>query len=139
MVLGTPAYMSPEQAGGRIREIGPTTDIHALGAILYEMLSGRKPYGGGTPMEMLRQVQEFIPEPPSRWRSGLPRDLDAVCLRCLEKEPKRRYASAAALADDLERFLSRQPVTARPLGAWDRLLRLLSFKKSRAGQYPSNR
>jgi serine/threonine protein kinase len=150
-IMGTAAYMSPEQARGEIREIGPATDIHALGAILYEILSGRKPYGGGTPMETLMQVQAYQPEPPSRWRPGLPRDLDAICLKCLEKAPARRYSTAAALADDLERFLAGQPIkvrppilaeqatTARPPGAWDRLRHLLSFKRSVASQDPPAR
>ena len=132
-IMGTPSYMSPEQARGEIRRIGPATDIHALGAILYELLAGRRPFEGGTLAEMLMQVREYQPEPPSRWRPGLPRDLDAICLKCLEKEPERRYSTAAALADDLERFLAGKPITARPPGAWDRLRRLFSSKKSLAG------
>jgi serine/threonine protein kinase len=128
-VMGTVSYMSPEQSRGEIDRIGFATDIHALGAILYELLAGRRPFQGGTAMELLMQVQTYQPEPPSRWRPGLPRDLDAICLKCLEKEPERRYSTAGALADDLERFLAGQPVTARPLGAWERLRRLFSFKK----------
>jgi serine/threonine protein kinase/uncharacterized caspase-like protein len=135
-IMGTPSYMSPEQTRGEIDRIGPATDIHALGAILYEMLAGRRPFRGGTTMELLRQVEAYQPEPPSRWRPGLPLDLDAICLKCLEKEPKRRYSTAEALADDLERFLARQPVMARPPRAWDRLRRFFSFKKSAARQDP---
>ncbi len=135
-IMGTPSYMSPEQAGGEIDRIGPATDVHALGTILYELLAGRRPYGGGTAMEMLMQVQRYQPEPPSRWRLGLPRDLDAICLKCLEKVPERRYSSAAALADDLERFLAQEPIKARPPGAWARLRRLFSPKKSLAAQDP---
>jgi serine/threonine protein kinase len=138
-IMGTPAYMSPEQARGEIREIGPATDIHALGAILYELLSGRKPYGGGTPMEMLMQVREYKPEPPSRWRPEISRGLDAICLKCLEKEPARRYSTAGALADDLDRLLAGKPIGARPSGAWDRLRRLFSSKNSAAGQNPPPR
>ena len=129
-IMGTPAYMAPEQAGGEIGRIGPGTDIHALGAILYEMLAGCRPFGGDTLMEMLMQVLEYQPEPPSRWRPGLPRDLDAICLKCLEKDPDRRYSTAAALADDLERFLAGKSITARLAGAWDRLRRLFSPKRS---------
>ena len=121
MIMGTPSYMSPEQASGEIRRIGPATDIHALGVILYELLAGRRPFEGGTPMEMLMQVQAYQPEPPSRWRPGLPRDLDAICLKCLEKDTERRYSTAAALADDLERFLAGQAdhsAAARCLGSF---------------------
>jgi serine/threonine protein kinase len=124
VIIGTPSYMSPEQARGEIRRIGPATDVHALGAILYELLARRKPFEGGTAMEMLMQVREYQPEPPSRWCPGLARDLDAICLKCLEKEAERRYPTAADLADDLERFLARKPITARPRGAWERLRRL---------------
>ncbi len=136
MVMGTPSYMSPEQARGEIRTIGPATDVYGLGAIFYEMLAGRRPFKGGTPMETLMQVREYQPEPPSRWRPGLPRELDAICLKCLEKAPERRYSTAADLADDLARFLARQPIRARPPGAWDRLRRFFSSKKSLAGQDP---
>ena len=134
--MGTPSYMSPEQVRGEIHGIGRATDIHALGAILYELLAGRRPFGGGTIEETLMQVREYHPEPPSRWRPGSPHDLDAICLKCLEKKPERRYSTAAALADDLERFLAREPIRARPPGAWNLLRRFLSFKKSQAGQDP---
>jgi serine/threonine protein kinase/uncharacterized caspase-like protein len=139
MIMGTPSYMSPEQARGEIRDIGPATDVHALGAILYELLAGRRPFEGGTVSEMLMQVQAYRPEPPSRWRPGLPRDLDAICLKCVEKEPERRYLTAAALADDLERFLAGKPIAARPLGAWDRLRRLFAPRKSLAVRDPPGR
>jgi serine/threonine protein kinase len=131
--MGTPSYMAPEQVRGEIDRIGPGTDIHALGAILYELLAGRRPFTGGTIMETLMQVREHQPEPPSRWRAEVPRDLDAICLKCLAKDPQRRYSTAAVLADDLERFLAGQAVTARPPGAWDRLRQLFSFKRSTAG------
>jgi serine/threonine protein kinase len=125
-IMGTISYMSPEQAIGEISSIGPGTDIHALGAILYELLAGRRPFGRGTPREMLMHVHTYQPEPPSRWRPGLPRDLDVICLKCLEKEPRRRYSTAAALADDLDRYLAGQAISARRPGVWDRLRRFFS-------------
>src|SRR6478672_778353 len=113
-IMGTPSFMSPEQAEGKTKEIGPPTDIHALGAILYDALTGRPPYLGADPMATIMQVRLMEPVPPSRWQPGLPRDLETVCLKCLEKSPGRRYATAAELADDLGRFLNGEPVAARP-------------------------
>jgi serine/threonine protein kinase len=127
MVLGTPAYMAPEQASGAIKRIGPATDIYSLGAMLYELLAGRRPFVGGTPLEMLMQVREAPPEPPTRWRPDLPRDFDAICMKCLQKDPGRRYPSAAALAEDLERFLAGRPVHARQESIWEGLRRRLPF------------
>ena len=129
IIMGTPAYMSPEQARGEISRTGPATDVHALGVILYELLTGRRPFKGGAPSEMLMQVLAYQPEPPSRWLKVIPRDMDAICLKCLAKDPEGRYATAADLADDLERFLKRQPIKALPPGPWDRLRRLFSLKK----------
>jgi serine/threonine protein kinase len=129
VVLGTPSYMSPEQARGQVDRLGPATDVYGLGAILYELLAGRRPFQGGTIMETLTQVMEHPPEPPSRWRPGLPHDLDAICLKCLAKAPERRYSTAAALAEDLERFLVGRPIMARRLAVWERLLRLFSPRK----------
>jgi WD40 repeat protein len=120
VVLGTPAYMSPEQAAGRVSDLGPATDIYALGVLLYELLTGRPPFRAETNVEVLRQVLHDEPAPPGRLRRGLPRDLESVCLKCLEKKPERRYASAAALADDLRRFLNGQSTRARPLTVWQR-------------------
>jgi serine/threonine protein kinase len=139
MILGTPSYMSPEQVRGEISGIGPAADIYALGVILYELLAGRRPFVGGTPTEMLSKVLAYQADPPSRWHPGLPRELDAICLKCLEKKPERRYSTAAALADDLERFVAGKAIIARPPGAWDRLRRLFSSKKSLAGQDPPGR
>ncbi len=139
VMVGTPAYMSPEQARGDSDRIGPATDVYALGAILYELLAGRRLFAGERLSEILRQVRESQPEPPSRWRPGLPSDLDAICLKCLEKEPERRYSTAAALADDLERFLAGIAITTRPAGVWDRLRRHFTSKKSPAGQDPTGR
>jgi eukaryotic-like serine/threonine-protein kinase len=139
MIMGTPSYMSPEQVRGEISGIGPAADIYALGVILYELLAGRRPFVGGTPTEMLSKVLAYQADPPSRWHPGLPRELDAICLKCLEKKPERRYSTAAALADDLERFVAGKAIIARPPGAWDRLRRLFSSKKSLAGQDPPGR
>jgi WD40 repeat protein len=120
VVLGTPAYMSPEQAAGRVSDLGPATDTYALGVLLYELLTGRPPFRAETNVAVLRQVLHEEPAPPGRLRPGLPRDLESVCLECLEKKPEHRYPSAAALADDLRRFLSGQATRARPLTAWQR-------------------
>jgi serine/threonine protein kinase len=133
-IIGTPAYMAPEQARGDIQRIGPATDVHALGVIFYELLAGRRPFGGGTPAEMLAQVMKYSPQPPSRWRQDLPHELDAICLKCLSKDPAHRYDTSAALADDLERFLRREPISARPLGIWERLRRHFSLTKSPSDQ-----
>jgi serine/threonine-protein kinase len=110
-ILGTPSYMAPEQAAGRNKEVGPATDVYALGATLYEMLAGRAPFQGDG---ALRRVIEEIPLPPSRYEEGVPRALDVICLRCLEKNPARRYPTALALAEDLDRFLKGEPISARP-------------------------
>jgi WD40 repeat protein/serine/threonine protein kinase len=113
VILGTPSYMAPEQVSGHRRGIGPGADIYALGALLYEMLTGTAPFRGLTPMETLCQVVEAEIVPPSRLRHGVPEDLETICLKCLEKEPSRRYATASELADDLRRFQENQPVQAR--------------------------
>jgi hypothetical protein len=116
VILGTVSYMAPEQAGGKAHAVGPAADIHALGAILYELLTGRPPFQGESDVETLLHIRSDEPIPPARLRPGLPRYLETICLKCLHKEPARRYASAAALADDLSRFGADQPIRARRAG-----------------------
>jgi WD40 repeat protein len=120
-ILGTPGYMPPEQAQGPSEKVGPAADIYALGVLLYEALVGHPPFCGTTSLETVHLMLLLEPLPPSRLRPGLPRDLETVCLRCLEKDPARRYPSAGELADDLGRFLDDQPVRARPISSWERL------------------
>ena len=122
-VLGTPSYMAPEQAEGRSREVGPAADIYALGTILYHALTGRPPFLGASAMETMKLVVSAEVVPPRRQRFDVPRDLETIALKCLEKEPRRRYPDAAALADDLRRFLDGRPIAARPVGPVGRLWR----------------
>ena len=120
-VLGTPSYMAPEQAQGKPALVGPSADVYALGAILYEMVTGRPPFHAATSQETVQQLLTEEPLPPSRIQPRVPRDLETICLKCLQKEPARRYASAGALADDLRRCLDQKPIRARPTPAWERV------------------
>src|SRR5262249_29747882 len=121
-VMGTPEYMAPEQAAGRVRDISPRTDVYSLGALLYQCLTGRKPFQGGTLTEVLRQVTQDDPLPLRRLRR-VHRDLETICLKCLEKDPKKRYVSALELAEDLHCFLVNEPIQARPVHRLERLWR----------------
>jgi serine/threonine protein kinase/Tfp pilus assembly protein PilF len=134
-ILGSPSYMAPEQADGRAKDVGPSADIYALGANLYELLTGRPPFVAPTILATLDLVKNTEPVPPRRLQPTLPRDLETICLKCLEKEPKGRYESAAALADDLAAFLADEPIQARRSPPWERALKWARRRPSSAAMF----
>ncbi len=120
-VMGTPGYMAPEQARGGLNDVSPAADVYALGVLLYEALTGTPPHRGVSGLEAVHLMLSHEPPPASRLRPKVPRDLDTICLRCLQREPHRRYPSAGALAEDLERYLAGKPIKARRTPAWERV------------------
>ena len=122
-IMGTPSYMAPEQARGAAKEIGPPTDIYSLGAVLYDLLVGRPPFQGTTVLETLDQVRKQEPLPPTDFLPKTPKDLETIALKCLQKEPNKRYETAQALADDLRRYLEGRPIMARRVSTQERLWR----------------
>jgi serine/threonine protein kinase len=125
-VLGSPSYMSPEQAAGKVRQLGPATDVYALGTILYELLTGEPPFRGTTLLDTLEKVRHHDPAPLTRTQLAVPHDLQTICLKCLEKEPGHRYPSAAALARDLQAFLQDEPISARSSTTYEHLKRSIA-------------
>jgi WD40 repeat protein len=121
-VMGTPSYLAPEQAQGK-KDVGPLADVWALGAMLYEMLTGRPPFRAATVLETLEQIRLQEPVPPSRLQPKVPRDVETICLKCLRKDPRQRYATAAELAEDLDRFRTGRPIQARPVSPVERALK----------------
>jgi tRNA A-37 threonylcarbamoyl transferase component Bud32/tetratricopeptide (TPR) repeat protein len=131
-ILGTPSYMAPEQVEGRTEGVGPAADLYSLGVILYQGLTGRLPIVGPTSVETLKLLTSFIPVPPRRLQPNVPRDVETICLRCLEKEPGKRYPGAGDLADDLRRFREGRPIVARPVGSPERAWRWCRRKPTAA-------
>src|SRR5207302_11017648 len=119
-VLGTPSYMAPEQAVGNNDALSSATDVYGLGAVLYQLVTGHPPFAGGATYETIKLLLDTEPRQPRLWNSKIDRDLSTICLKCLEKDPKRRYPSALTLAEDLERWLKHEPIQARRTGVFTR-------------------
>src|SRR5207302_10840402 len=119
-VLGTPSYMAPEQAVGNNARVSRATDVYGLGAVFYQLLTGHPPFAGGTTFETVQLVLDTDPRPPRIWTPKIDRDLATICLKCLEKDPQRRYSSALALAEDLEHWLKHEPIQAHRTGIFTR-------------------
>src|SRR5207247_9002437 len=119
-VMGTPSYMAPEQAVGNNAAISAITDVYGIGAVLYQLLTGHPPFAGGTTYETIKLLLDTEPRQPRLWNARIDRDVSTICLKCLEKDPKRRYSSALALAEDLERWLRHEPILARRTGVVSR-------------------
>src|SRR5438876_2282537 len=136
-VLGTPSYMAPEQAAGRVKELTAAADVYSLGAVFYQMLTGQPPFAGGTTYETIRLVMETEPRSPRLWNPKVDVDLATICVKCLEKEPQRRYTSALALAEDLERWLRHEPIRARRSGIFTRSRKWIRRNPSAAVLVPS--
>jgi TolB-like protein/predicted Ser/Thr protein kinase len=132
-VLGTPSYMAPEQAAGNNAGLTSATDVYGLGAVLYQLLTGHPPFAGGTTYETIKLLVETEPRPPRLWNPKVDRDLSTICLKCLEKDPQRRYSSALALAEDLERWLRHDPIQARRTGVFGRGKKWLHRNPTAAG------
>ena len=133
VILGTPSYMAPEQAAGKVHDIGPTADVYALGAILYELLTGRPPFLSSSPFETVRMVLEEEPSPLTRINKKVPRDLETICLKCLRKEPAKRYLTAWELADRLRRYQDGKPIPDRPVSAFEHAVKWARRRPSLAG------
>jgi len=127
-IMGTPSYMAPEQASGKSKELGPACDVYALGAMLYECLTGRPPFRAANPLDTILQVIAEEPVPLTQLNRHVPRDLEVICLKCLQKEPDKRYDSALSLAEDLRRFQAHEPIAARPVSKGERLLKWVKRK-----------
>ena len=133
VIMGSPSYMPPEQAAGRHGDVGPASDVYSLGAMLYELLTGRPPFRGATAMATLRDVMEAEPASPRRLKAEIPPDLETICLKCLEKSPSARYPTARALAEELDRYLKGEPIQARPASA---VRKAVSWARRHPGTWP---
>ena len=132
-VMGTPSYMAPEQAAGERTKMSKATDVYGLGAVLYQLLTSHPPFAGGTSYETIRLLRDTEPRQPRLWNRKMEGELSTICLKCLEKDPKRRYISALALAEDLEHWLKHEPIQARRTGLFTRGRKWVRRNPSSAG------